>query len=108
MKNMIVILICLLLISPLCAKEAASVDINAASAEEMDSVLLNIGPAKAQAIVEHRQAHGPFRSVEELALVKGIGLRTVERNRDRIVLGAGTPAAVRSSRMEIVKPVRTH
>ena len=44
--------------------------------------------AKAEAIVAHRKANGPFQSPEQLAQVKGIGLRTVEQNRDRIVVSA--------------------
>ena len=54
-----------------------------------------VGPAKAEAIVEHRKANGPFKSADELALVKGIGLKTVERNRDLIAVGGGhaAPAA---------------
>ena len=58
----------------------------------IDRVLLNIGPAKAEAIVAHRKANGAFRSAEQLAMVKGIGLKTIEKNRDRIVLGAVAPA----------------
>jgi competence protein ComEA len=64
------------------------VDINTADAATLERVLVNIGPSKAQAIVEHRRANGPFRSAEQLAEVKGIGLRTVELNRDRIVVGS--------------------
>lgn len=63
------------------------VDINSADVETLDRVLVNIGPAKAEAIVAYRRANGPFRSIDQLALVKGIGLKTIERNRDRIVLG---------------------
>lgn len=76
----------------LSAFAAEKVNINTADAATLDRVLLNIGPAKAQAIVAHRKANGPFRSMEQLALVKGVGLKTVEKNRDRIVLGAA-PAA---------------
>ncbi|HZH43709.1 MAG TPA: ComEA family DNA-binding protein [Lysobacter sp.] len=76
------------------ALAAEKVNINTADAATIDRVLLNIGPAKAQAIVAHRKAHGPFRSLEQLAMVKGVGLKTVEKNRDRIVLGAA-PAARR-------------
>ena len=68
---------------------AKLVNINTADAATLDQVLLNIGPAKAQAIVEYRRENGAFRSVEQLAMVKGIGLKTVERNRDRIILGSG-------------------
>lgn len=71
------------------AMAGAKVDINSASVEELDQVLVNVGPAKAKAIVEHREAHGPFKSAEDLAQVKGIGLSTVERNRDLIEVGAG-------------------
>jgi len=56
-------------------------------------VLLNIGASKAQAIVAYRKEHGAFKSPEQLALVKGIGLKTVEKNRDRIVLGGSAVPA---------------
>ena len=72
-----------------------TVNINTADAATIDRVLLNVGPAKAQAIVDYRKANGAFRSPEQLALVKGIGLKTVEKNRDRIVVGAARPAAAR-------------
>ena len=70
-----------------------TVNINTADAATIDRVLLNVGPAKAQAIVDYRKANGAFRSAEQLALVKGIGLKTVEKNRDRIALGGARPAA---------------
>ncbi len=71
------------------AYAADSVDINTADAQTIDRVLVNIGPSKAQAIVAHREANGPYKSLEQLAKVKGIGLKTVEKNRDRIQLGGG-------------------
>lgn len=71
---------------------ADKVNINTADAATLDRVLLNIGPAKAEAIVAHRKANGAFRSAEQLAMVKGIGLKTVEKNRDRIVFGGTTGA----------------
>ena len=40
--------------------------------------------SKAKAIVEYREKHGPFKSPEDLSLVKGIGDRTVELNRANI------------------------
>ncbi|WP_240318632.1 ComEA family DNA-binding protein [Lysobacter sp. TY2-98] len=64
------------------------VNINTADAATLDRVLVNVGPAKAQEIVAYRKTNGPFRTVDQLALVKGIGLKTIEKNRDRIVLGA--------------------
>jgi competence protein ComEA len=71
---------------------ADRVNINTADAATIDQVLLNVGPAKAEAIVAYRKAHGSFKSAEQLALVKGIGLKTVEKNRDRIALGNVAPA----------------
>ena len=69
-----------------------SVNINTADAATIDRVLVNVGPAKADAIVAYRKTNGAFRSAEQLALVKGIGLKTVEKNRDRISVGAARPA----------------
>jgi competence protein ComEA len=71
------------------ARAADKVDVNSADAATIDRVLLNIGPSKAQAIVAHRDANGPYNRLEQLAKVKGIGLKTVEKNRDRIDLGGG-------------------
>jgi len=71
---------------------ADKVNINTADAATLDRVLLNIGASKAEAIVAYRKANGAFKSVEQLAQVKGVGLKTIEKNRDRIVLG-GTAAA---------------
>ena len=87
----------LLLAGPALAGE--TVDINTADAATLDRVLVNVGAAKAQAIVEYREANGPFRSAEELAMVSGIGLKTIEKNRERIVVGeAPAPAAPAAAR----------
>ena len=80
---------------------AEPVNINTADAATIDRVLVNVGPAKAQAIVDYRKQHGAFRSPEELAMVKGIGLKTVEKNRDRIVVAPARAAA------PAAKPVAT-
>ncbi len=61
-------------------RPGAPVALNAAPAEELDA-LPGIGPALAERIVAWRAAHGPFRSVDALADVPGIGARTVERIR---------------------------
>jgi len=65
-----------------------TVNINTADAATLARVLHNVGPAKAEAIVAWRKEHGAFKSMEQLAQVKGIGLNTVERNRERIVITA--------------------
>lgn len=68
------------------------VDINRADADELARVLVGVGPAKAEAIVEHREREGEFRSAEELASVTGIGLSTVENNAGRIEVGGARRA----------------
>lgn len=60
---------------------AAPVNINTADAETLAAALQGVGPSKAQAIVEYRSKHGPFKNADDLSLVKGIGERTVELNR---------------------------
>jgi competence protein ComEA len=80
---------------PLCAvllpfvALAGPVNVNTADAETISESLQGIGLSKAHAIVEYRQKHGPFKSADDLSLVKGIGDRTVELNRDDILV---TPA----------------
>ncbi|NNF15423.1 MAG: competence protein ComEA [Gammaproteobacteria bacterium] len=66
---------------------AGEVDINSADAQTLATELQGIGLTKARAIVEHRDTYGNFASADELALVKGIGLRTVDINRDNIKVG---------------------
>ncbi|HAS6347802.1 ComEA family DNA-binding protein [Vibrio sp. IRLE0018] len=63
-----------------------TVNINTASAEEIATMLKGIGVKKAQQIVEYREANGPFKAIDELALVKGIGKSTIEKNHSRIKL----------------------
>ncbi len=79
------------------SKAVMKVNINTADAATIDQALLNVGPSKADAIVAYRKQHGAFRTADQLAEVKGIGLKTVEKNRDRIVIGsvAAAPAAKR-------------
>lgn len=72
---------------------ADKVNLNTADAATIDRVLLNIGPSKAQAIVDYRKQHGAFHSAEELAMVKGIGLKTIEKNRDRIIVAPARATA---------------
>jgi competence protein ComEA len=73
---------------------AAQVNINTADAATIARELKGIGLKRAQTIIEYRQKHGPFRSADELALVKGIGAATIAKNRELIRLDGGArPAA---------------
>ncbi|SEF39397.1 ComEA family DNA-binding protein [Nitrosomonas ureae] len=63
----------------------AAVNINTASQAELES-LQGIGPAKAKAIIEHREKSGTFASVDDLAKVSGIGQGTIKQLRDAITV----------------------
>ncbi len=68
------------------ATTSNSVNINTATAAEIQDKLVGIGAKKAQAIVDYRSKNGAFASVEQLKEVSGIGEATLEKNRERIVL----------------------
>lgn len=63
---------------------AGPVNVNTADAQTLATNLTGVGLSKAQAIVAYREANGPFRSIDDLAKVKGIGAKTVDKNRDNL------------------------
>ena len=63
------------------------VDINRASASELDA-LPGIGAKKAEAIVKYRSVHGAFEDVEGLLRVPGIGKKTLQKLRHRVLVRA--------------------
>jgi competence protein ComEA len=65
---------------------AGPVNLNSASAQELEA-LPAIGPVTAQAIVDYRTANGPFRAIEEITQVKGIGAATLEKLKPLITVG---------------------
>jgi competence protein ComEA len=65
---------------------AEPVNVNTASAEEISEGLKGIGQSKAQLIIDYREANGTFLHVDELVNVKGIGIKTIDRNRGMIIL----------------------
>lgn len=91
----------------------AKVDINTAGVEEFTQ-LAGIGASKAQAIVEYREANGPFARVDDLVNVKGIGEKTLEKIRDELSVGgtkaadkgAGKPAEGKGSKDAAGKPAQ--
>ncbi len=64
----------------------AKVNINTASAEQIATAMNGIGENKAKAIVKYRKTNGKFKSVQDLENVDGIGAKTVEKNKGKIVL----------------------
>lgn len=77
----------IVMVGPIVAT-AGPVNVNTADAETISAELKGVGITKALAIVEFRKANVPFKDPEELALVKGIGERTVELNREFILLNS--------------------
>jgi competence protein ComEA len=67
------------------ASASALVNINTASAEELDT-LPGIGEVLAAAILQYREEHGPFTSVDQLVDVSGIGEVTLEELRDLVTI----------------------
>ncbi len=85
------LLICALSLLAFQSAWAELVDINTADASTLDKTMVGIGPQKAAAIVEYRTQHGPFKSVDELDKVPGIGGETLKKNRDKVTVA--TPSA---------------
>ncbi|MFD2612683.1 ComEA family DNA-binding protein [Paenibacillus gansuensis] len=65
--------------------ENGRINVNTATAAELDK-LPGIGPSKAQAIVDYREEHGAFTSLEQIDKVKGVGPKLFQNIRDRISL----------------------
>ena len=86
----------LLLALALCSATAfAAINLNTATKEELVA-LPGIGPAKAQAILDYRNSHGQFKSIEEVKDVKGIGAKRFEKLKgDLTVVGASSKASAR-------------
>lgn len=72
---------------------ASPVNVNTASVEQISEALKGIGQSKAEAIVAYRDANGVFKHADELVNVKGIGIRTVDMNREFILLDNSELAA---------------
>lgn len=82
---------------------ATPVNINTADASTIAKALDGIGPAKAAAIVAWRQEPNPFKSVDEVGQVKGVGASTLDRNRAAILIseeGAAPAKAKKSPKTE--------
>lgn len=65
---------------------AEPVNINTANAKTISSNLKGIGIIKAQAVIDYRTEHGKFTNINNLSMVKGIGKKTIEKNKSDILL----------------------
>jgi len=73
---------------------AAPVNVNTADAKSISEALSGIGLKKAEAIVKYRTEKGLFKTAEDLANVKGIGEKTIEKNKNDILLSDAAAAVV--------------
>ena len=62
------------------APAVSKININTAEAVLISNTLKGIGMKKAEAIVEYRNTYGPFKTIDELASVSGIGHATIKKN----------------------------
>jgi competence protein ComEA len=88
----------------LSAAAVAAVNINTASQAELEG-LKGIGPVKAKAIIDYRQKHGPFKTVDALDNVKGIGKATVGTLRSELSVDGAAPTAKADAKPADSKPV---
>ncbi|MBL8247633.1 MAG: helix-hairpin-helix domain-containing protein [Candidatus Competibacter sp.] len=100
MKLLMNVLLALVLAFFSVASFAQAIDINTATAEQMDKALKGIGPKKAADIVKYREANGPFKSVDDLAKVPGIKGKTLDTIKPMVTVGA-MPAAPAAPTMPV-------
>lgn len=84
--SVVLLSFCLLFSSLVAAEKPVPVNINTADAVTLSDSLQGVGMSKAQAIIEYRNSFGPFKSIDELKAVKGIGDSLLSKNREIIVL----------------------
>ncbi|HKV63838.1 MAG TPA: helix-hairpin-helix domain-containing protein [Candidatus Acidoferrum sp.] len=86
------LIFCLLFVPGVLAKEkppAQPVNINVASSEELQLVP-GIGPSTAEKILQMRKSYGPFKSVDDLLAIRGLGPKRLEKMRKYLVAGKPT------------------
>jgi competence protein ComEA len=75
---------------------AQALDINTASAEQLEKGIKGIGPARAAEIVKYREANGPFKSVDDLLKVQWIKDKALNKiltdNKDMLTVGGAAVA----------------
>lgn len=64
-------------------------NINEANAESLALAIKGVGQKRAEAIIEYREQFGPFRSVDELTQVQGIGDKLLEGSRHNLTVESG-------------------
>ena len=90
MKKVLVLMlmVCFMAVmaAPVVAAGNDTININTASIDELTQ-LQKVGPKTAENIVAYRDANGPFKTVDDLKNVKGVGDKILELNKDRMTVG---------------------
>lgn len=86
LRNLGMVLLSIALLLPAGATIAATVNINTADADALAKHIIGVGPRRADAIINYRKSHGPFKNAQELTKVKGIGQKLVTKNLAKIVV----------------------
>lgn len=84
MKRLNAFVLTLLLTLPLIGFAADSININTADKEALMSTIKGVGDTKAEAIIAYREENGGFKSIDDLANVKGIGQTIVDKHREQL------------------------
>lgn len=80
------LLLILLLALPCYLSAADKVNINTASRDVLMSEIKGVGEKRADAIIAYREQNGPFKSVDELLNVTGVGQSILDDNRDNLTV----------------------
>ncbi|WP_277927217.1 helix-hairpin-helix domain-containing protein [Bacillus cereus group sp. BfR-BA-01383] len=67
------------------SKKEGEIQINAASKEQLEKIT-GIGSRKAESILKYREEHGPFQKIEDLLEIDGIGVKSLEKIKDQIIV----------------------
>ncbi|MHC8440707.1 MAG: ComEA family DNA-binding protein [Candidatus Eutrophobiaceae bacterium] len=87
MKKMITaILFCLAMSTGILAMEGQKVNINTADQESLVKMIRGVGERRAAAIILYRKEYGDFKSIEDLAKVKGVSTSIIEKNREVLII----------------------
>jgi competence protein ComEA len=67
---------------------AEPVNVNTADAQALAEAITGVGLKRAEAIISYRDQNGPFKSVDDLVQVPGVGEKTLEKSRERLTTGS--------------------
>lgn len=88
MRISLAVFLASLIFTPVLALAGDAININ--TADKATLMTINgVGEKRAEAIIAYREQNGPFKSVDDLAAVQGIGQAIVDANRDRLTVGEG-------------------